>query len=102
MVYLDKLDHASIVDGAKMSYGETERFNHGDLADLERRMERNGSGKGSMIVVDGVYSMEGEHRRRARAWCGSPGSTARRWRSTTRTPSACSAPTATAPPPTSA
>ncbi len=39
-VYLDKLDHASIVDGAKLSYGETERFNHGDLANLERRMER--------------------------------------------------------------
>src|SRR6476620_743117 len=59
VVYLDKLDHASIVDGAKMSYGETERFTHGDLGNLERRMERNGSGKGSMIVVDGVYSMEG-------------------------------------------
>jgi 8-amino-7-oxononanoate synthase len=59
VVYLDKLDHASIVDGAKLSYGDTERFNHGDLANLERRMERNGSGRGSMIVVDGVYSMEG-------------------------------------------
>ena len=42
-----------------MSYAETERFNHGDLSNLERRMERNGSGRGSMIVVDGVYSMEG-------------------------------------------
>ena len=59
VVYLDKLDHASIVDGAKLSYGETERFNHGDLANLERRLERNGSGRGAMIVVDGVYSMEG-------------------------------------------
>ncbi len=58
-VYLDKLDHASIVDGAKLSYGEAERFNHGDLANLERRLERNGLGRGSMIVVDGVYSMEG-------------------------------------------
>src|SRR5215212_879297 len=59
VVYLDKLDHASIVDGAKLSYGETERFNHGDLANLERRLERNGSGRGAMIIVDGVYSMEG-------------------------------------------
>ena len=59
VVYLDKLDHASIVDGAKLSYGETERFNHGDLANLERRLERNGGTRGSMIVVDGVYSMEG-------------------------------------------
>ncbi len=60
VVYLDKLDHASILDGAKMSYGETERFNHGDLAGLERRMERDRSGRGAMIVVDGVYSMEGD------------------------------------------
>ena len=59
VVYLDKLDHASIVDGAKLSYGETERFNHGDLANLERRIERNGTGRGAMIIVDGVYSMEG-------------------------------------------
>src|SRR3954449_9213937 len=57
--YLDKLDHASIVDGAKLSYGETERFNHGDLANLERRLERNGTTRGAMIIVDGVYSMEG-------------------------------------------
>jgi 8-amino-7-oxononanoate synthase len=58
-VYLDKLDHASIVDGAKMSYGETERFNHGDLAQLERKLERRGATKGALIVVDGVFSMEG-------------------------------------------
>jgi 8-amino-7-oxononanoate synthase len=60
VVYLDKLDHASIVDGAKMSYGDTERFNHGNLASLERKMERDKSGRASMIVVDGVYSMEGD------------------------------------------
>ena len=59
VVFLDKLDHASIVDGAKMSFGETERFNHGDLANLERKLDRN-AGKASMIVVDGVYSMEGD------------------------------------------
>jgi 8-amino-7-oxononanoate synthase len=61
VVYLDKLDHASIVDGAKMSFGETERFNHGDLASLERKIERQGgTSRGAMIVVDGVYSMEGD------------------------------------------
>jgi 8-amino-7-oxononanoate synthase len=59
-VFLDKLDHASIVDGAKMSFGETERFNHGDLAGLERKLERAGTTKGAMIVVDGIYSMEGD------------------------------------------
>lgn len=59
-VYLDKLDHACIVDGAKLSFGDTQRFNHGDLAQLVRLLERNTSGKGTMIVVDGVYSMEGD------------------------------------------
>jgi 8-amino-7-oxononanoate synthase len=59
-VFLDKLDHASIVDGAKLSYAETERFSHGDLDGLERRLERDGVGQGAMVIVDGVYSMEGD------------------------------------------
>jgi len=60
VVFLDKLDHASIVDGAKMSHGETVRFNHGDLAGLDRRLQRVPAGTGLMIVVDGVFSMEGD------------------------------------------
>jgi 8-amino-7-oxononanoate synthase len=60
LVYLDKLDHASIVDGAKMSYGDTLRFNHGDLDGLDRMVERTRNSRGAMIVVDGVYSMEGD------------------------------------------
>ncbi|HET9065352.1 MAG TPA: aminotransferase class I/II-fold pyridoxal phosphate-dependent enzyme [Gemmatimonadales bacterium] len=59
-IYLDKLDHACIVDGAKLAYGETQRFQHGDLAGLVRLLERNTTGKGTLIVVDGVYSMEGD------------------------------------------
>src|SRR5207253_6068190 len=60
VVFLDKLDHASIVDGAKMSYGETVRFNHGDLAALERKLQQVPPGTGMMVIVDGVYSMEGD------------------------------------------
>ena len=60
VVYLDKLDHASIVDGAKMSYGTTERFNHGSLDGLERKLARSGESGGKMVIVDGVYSMEGD------------------------------------------
>jgi len=60
VVFLDKLDHASIVDGAKMSHGETIRFNHGDLAGLERKLQRVPEGTGIMVIVDGVYSMEGD------------------------------------------
>jgi 8-amino-7-oxononanoate synthase len=58
IVFLDKLDHASIVDGAKMSFGETERFNHGDLEQLELRLSRHGD-RGKLVIVDGVFSMEG-------------------------------------------
>jgi 8-amino-7-oxononanoate synthase len=60
VVYLDKLDHASIVDGAKMAFGETERFNHGNLAQLDRKLAAAGNGHGALIIVDGVYSMEGD------------------------------------------
>lgn len=59
-VYLDKLDHACIVDGARLAFGETKRFNHGNLDHLSLLLERNTSGKGTLIVVDGVYSMEGD------------------------------------------
>ena len=60
VVFLDKLDHASIVDGAKMAYGDTERFNHGDLVGLERKLQRVPPSTGVLIIVDGVYSMEGD------------------------------------------
>jgi 8-amino-7-oxononanoate synthase len=60
VVVLDKLDHASIVDGAKMSHGDTIRFNHGDLGGLERKLQALEPTTGIMIVVDGVYSMEGD------------------------------------------
>ena len=59
-VFLDKLDHACIVDGAKLSFGETERFGHGNLASLERQLQRTESARGKLVVVDGVYSMEGD------------------------------------------
>src|SRR3989442_2269458 len=60
LVFLDKLDHASIVDGAKLAFGETQRFAHGDLAELERRLQKAPATVGKMIIVDGVYSMEGD------------------------------------------
>jgi 7-keto-8-aminopelargonate synthetase-like enzyme len=48
------------VDGAKLSHGEVLRFNHGDLAGLERKLSRDDRARGAMIIVDGVYSMEGD------------------------------------------
>jgi 8-amino-7-oxononanoate synthase len=59
-VILDKEDHASLVDGAKLSYGETKRFAHQDMEELERLLSRLPEEKGKLVVVDGLYSMEGD------------------------------------------
>lgn len=59
-VVLDKDDHASIVDGAKLSWGETKRFRHNDLKDLERLLSNLPEDKGKLVVVDGLYSMGGD------------------------------------------
>jgi 8-amino-7-oxononanoate synthase len=59
-VILDKEDHASIVDGAKLSWGETRRFKHNDMKDLERVLAALPEGKGKLVVVDGLFSMEGD------------------------------------------
>jgi len=60
VVYLDKLDHACIIDGARLGFGSVVKFNHNDMADLCRRLEVHDSRKASLIVVDGVFSMEGD------------------------------------------
>jgi len=57
---LDKEDHASIVDGARLSWGETRRFRHNDVADLERVLADLPADKGKLVVVDGLFSMEGD------------------------------------------
>jgi len=59
-VVLDKDDHASIVDGARLSWGETRRFRHNDLKDLERVLASLPEYRGRMVVVDGLYSMGGD------------------------------------------
>jgi 8-amino-7-oxononanoate synthase len=57
---LDNLDHASILDGARLGFGKTLKFKHNDMDDLAGKLARVGSEKGKLIVVDGVFSMEGD------------------------------------------
>ncbi|MDR1952421.1 MAG: aminotransferase class I/II-fold pyridoxal phosphate-dependent enzyme [Elusimicrobiota bacterium] len=59
MFITDKLDHASIIDGCRLSFGEMARFRHNDMDDLERQLKRY-EDKEKLIVVDGVFSMEGD------------------------------------------
>ncbi len=60
VVVLDKDDHASIVDGAHLSWGETKRFRHNDIKDLDRVLANISDEKGKLVVVDGLYSMGGD------------------------------------------
>jgi 8-amino-7-oxononanoate synthase len=59
-VLIDKLDHASIVDGARLSYGKTIRYPHNDMSGLEMALRRIPTDKGKLIVSDGVFSMDGD------------------------------------------
>ncbi len=59
-VVLDRADHASIVDGAILSQGHIVRFKHNDLEDLARALSRIPADRGRMVVVDGIYSMDGD------------------------------------------
>lgn len=57
---LDNLDHACILDGARLSFGRVLKYRHNDMASLEERLRSITNGGGRMIVVDGVFSMEGD------------------------------------------
>jgi len=59
-IILDKEDHASIVDGARLSYGEMIRFRHNDMDDLQNKLSRLPEDSGKLLVVDGLFSMEGD------------------------------------------
>jgi 8-amino-7-oxononanoate synthase len=59
-VLTDKDDHASIVDGCRLSFGTMKRFRHNDMQDLERVLKQVPARAGRIVVVDGVFSMGGD------------------------------------------
>lgn len=58
-VIADRTDHASIVDGCRMSFGNVRKYKHQDMAHLEYCLEQDRD-QDKLIVVDGVFSMEGD------------------------------------------
>jgi len=56
----DELDHASIIDGHRLSFSQKLKFKHNDMHSLERLLEKCEPEKIKLIVVDGVFSMEGD------------------------------------------
>jgi len=59
-IVADRMVHASIIDACRLSYGVVHKFKHNDMADLERVLKSLKEDGGKLIVVDGVFSMEGD------------------------------------------
>lgn len=60
VIIADKLVHASIIDGIKLSGARFERFRHNDLGHLERLLQTNANARRLLIIVESVYSMDGD------------------------------------------
>ncbi len=56
----DRGNHASIVDGCRLSFAKMIKYNHNDMKDLERALKAVPDNCGKLIVSDGVFSMEGD------------------------------------------
>ncbi|HPR32126.1 MAG TPA: pyridoxal phosphate-dependent aminotransferase family protein [Prolixibacteraceae bacterium] len=59
-IFLDELDHASIIEGSRLSFGKVMKFAHNDMKSLENKLRLCEPDRIKMIVVDGIFSMEGD------------------------------------------
>ena len=59
-ILCDDRDHASIVDGRRLSMAKQLRYKHNDMADLESKLQKCEPDAVKLIIVDGVFSMEGD------------------------------------------
>lgn len=57
---LDSLDHASIIEGSRLSFSKVLKFEHNDMSSLESKLKLCEPDKIKLIVVDGIFSMEGD------------------------------------------
>ncbi len=61
VIFSDELNHASIIDGSRLSGGRIERFAHADTVDLEKVIRENaGTYRRGLVITDGVFSMDGD------------------------------------------
>ncbi|HJN42261.1 MAG TPA: aminotransferase class I/II-fold pyridoxal phosphate-dependent enzyme [Anaerolineales bacterium] len=60
VVFCDKYDHASIVDGCRLSGAELKRFRHNDMEHLETLLRRHADRATKLVIVDAVFSMDGD------------------------------------------
>lgn len=59
-IICDDRDHASIVDGRRLSIAKQLKYKHNDMEDLERQLQKCNPESVKLIIVDGVFSMEGD------------------------------------------
>ena len=59
-ILIDELDHASIIEGTRLSFAKTIKFRHNDMESLEKALQRCEPDSTKLIVVDGIFSMEGD------------------------------------------
>ena len=57
---LDEYDHASLIDGSRLSFSKVIKYGHNDMQDLERKLSILPEEAVKLIVVDGIFSMEGD------------------------------------------
>ncbi|MBN1937492.1 MAG: aminotransferase class I/II-fold pyridoxal phosphate-dependent enzyme, partial [Anaerolineae bacterium] len=60
VVFSDRLNHASIVDGCCLGLAKFERFKHNDMDDLARKLAAADPGAGKLVITDAVFSMDGD------------------------------------------
>ncbi|HNQ59709.1 MAG TPA: aminotransferase class I/II-fold pyridoxal phosphate-dependent enzyme [Bacteroidales bacterium] len=59
-IILDELDHASIIEGRRLSFSQAFKYRHNDMSSLEKILKQCKPDKIKLIVVDGIFSMEGD------------------------------------------
>jgi len=60
LIFSDELNHASIIDGCRLSRAEIVRYSHNDVADLRRQIAARSDYRRRLIISDGVFSMDGD------------------------------------------
>jgi glycine C-acetyltransferase len=60
LIFSDELNHASIIDGCRLSRAEVVRYAHNDVGDLRRAINENPEYRRRLIITDGVFSMDGD------------------------------------------
>lgn len=60
LIFSDELNHASIIDGCRLSKAEVIRFAHANPADLEEKLKEAPADKKKLVITDGVFSMDGD------------------------------------------